>query len=134
MTDVAPAASENTDAVTNDELVDELRSWLEENWDPDLTVADWWQRLGLAGSTARLLARLAPVFVVLLAIGLVERQIIFRFSARNLTRNFRSLADQANNFRIDAVYLITKLFHNSSKLSSFTSCGGGSSSRLLSPK
>ena len=49
MTDVAPAASENTDAVTNDELVDELRSWLEENWDPDLTVADWWQRLGLAG-------------------------------------------------------------------------------------
>ena len=48
MTDVAPAASENTDAVTNDELVDELRSWLEENWDPDLTVADWWQRLGLA--------------------------------------------------------------------------------------
>ena len=23
----------------------ELDSWLEENWDPDLTVADWWKRL-----------------------------------------------------------------------------------------
>ena len=26
-----------------------VRAWLEENWDPDLTVAGWWQRLGLAG-------------------------------------------------------------------------------------
>jgi len=46
MTDVAPA----DDAVTtNDEIVDELRSWLGENWDPDLTVAEWWERLGLSG-------------------------------------------------------------------------------------
>ena len=34
------------------ELVDELRTWLEENWDPDLTVAEWWERLGLAGWAA----------------------------------------------------------------------------------
>src|SRR3954463_11945297 len=29
--------------------IDELRTWLEESWDPDLTVAEWWERLGLAG-------------------------------------------------------------------------------------
>ena len=45
-----------TDAETrteaNDDLTDELTSWLEENWDPDLTVGEWWQRLGLAGWSA----------------------------------------------------------------------------------
>lgn len=34
---------------TSDDVIDELRTWLEENWDADLTVADWWNRLGLAG-------------------------------------------------------------------------------------
>lgn len=33
-------------------LVDEVRTWLDENWDPDLTVAQWWERLGLAGWSA----------------------------------------------------------------------------------
>jgi alkylation response protein AidB-like acyl-CoA dehydrogenase len=32
--------------------VDELRSWLEDNWDPDLTVGEWWERLGLSGWAA----------------------------------------------------------------------------------
>src|SRR5687767_3001784 len=31
-----------------DELIAEFRKWLEENWDPDLTVAEWWERLGTA--------------------------------------------------------------------------------------
>ena len=35
-----------------DDLVDEVRAWLEEQWDPDLTVAEWWERLGLAGWAA----------------------------------------------------------------------------------
>ncbi len=35
-----------------DELLSELRTWLGTNWDPDLTVADWWERLGLAGWSA----------------------------------------------------------------------------------
>jgi alkylation response protein AidB-like acyl-CoA dehydrogenase len=35
-----------------DELLSELRSWLQQNWDPDLTVGDWWERLGLAGWSA----------------------------------------------------------------------------------
>lgn len=38
----------NTSTKSSD-IVDEINSWLAENWDPDLTVAEWWQRLGLAG-------------------------------------------------------------------------------------
>jgi len=34
------------------ELVDELHAWLEANWDPDLTVGEWWERLGMAGWSA----------------------------------------------------------------------------------
>jgi alkylation response protein AidB-like acyl-CoA dehydrogenase len=34
------------------ELIVELKGWLEENWDPDLTVGEWWERLGLAGWAA----------------------------------------------------------------------------------
>ena len=41
-----------TDVRSIDEVLDELRTWLGANWDPDLTVADWWQRLGLAGWSA----------------------------------------------------------------------------------
>src|SRR4051812_21570751 len=43
------------DSRTGTELQDELRAWLEENWDPDLTVRDWWERLGLAGWAAPML-------------------------------------------------------------------------------
>jgi alkylation response protein AidB-like acyl-CoA dehydrogenase len=35
-----------------DDPVEEVTAWLEENWDPDLTVAEWWERLGLAGWSA----------------------------------------------------------------------------------
>src|SRR3954452_10628053 len=34
------------------DVIDELGSWLDENWDPDLTVAEWWERLGLSGWAA----------------------------------------------------------------------------------
>jgi len=30
----------------------ELKAWLEENWEPDLTVREWWQRLGESGWAA----------------------------------------------------------------------------------
>ncbi len=46
MTDTA------TDTTGTAELLSELRAWLGENWDPDLTVAEWWERLGLAGWAA----------------------------------------------------------------------------------
>jgi alkylation response protein AidB-like acyl-CoA dehydrogenase len=39
-------------ATSTDELLSELRAWLEQNWDPDLTVGGWWERLGLAGWSA----------------------------------------------------------------------------------
>ncbi|MBA2608530.1 MAG: acyl-CoA dehydrogenase family protein [Actinobacteria bacterium] len=29
--------------------IEELRDWLKDNWDPDLTCGQWWERLGLAG-------------------------------------------------------------------------------------
>jgi alkylation response protein AidB-like acyl-CoA dehydrogenase len=35
-----------------DDPVDEVNAWLEENWDPDLTVAEWWERLGTSGWAA----------------------------------------------------------------------------------
>src|SRR5437016_3918544 len=37
------------------DVIDELGAWLESNWDPDLTVAEWWERLGLSGWAAPLL-------------------------------------------------------------------------------
>ncbi len=31
------------------DIVTEIRDWLADNWDPELTVAEWWERLGSAG-------------------------------------------------------------------------------------
>ena len=46
MTDLEERTARPTDAVA------EVKAWLEESWDPDLTVAEWWERLGLAGWAA----------------------------------------------------------------------------------
>ncbi len=32
--------------------VSDIHAWLEEHWDPDLTVAEWWEKLGTAGWSA----------------------------------------------------------------------------------
>ncbi len=45
MTDTA----ENTEQKVDPDVVGEVKSWLEKNWDPDLTVGEWWELLGLAG-------------------------------------------------------------------------------------
>jgi alkylation response protein AidB-like acyl-CoA dehydrogenase len=34
------------------DVLDELHAWLEEHWSPELTVREWWERLGLAGWAA----------------------------------------------------------------------------------
>ena len=34
---------------TSSDVVAEVKAWLADNWDPDLTVAAWWERLGTAG-------------------------------------------------------------------------------------
>ncbi len=49
MTDTA---TETTETAETQEQLSDLRAWLAGNWDPDLTVADWWERLGLAGWSA----------------------------------------------------------------------------------
>jgi len=38
-----------TTARAYDDLAAEVTSWLEEHWDPDLTVEEWWDRLGRSG-------------------------------------------------------------------------------------
>jgi len=37
---------------TSEGVVEEIRDWLKDNWDPELTVAEWWERMGLAGWAA----------------------------------------------------------------------------------
>jgi len=32
-----------------DEVASEVRAWLEDNWDPELTLAEWWERLADSG-------------------------------------------------------------------------------------
>jgi alkylation response protein AidB-like acyl-CoA dehydrogenase len=34
---------------TATDVVEQATAWLEENWDPDLTVGEWWERLGESG-------------------------------------------------------------------------------------
>ena len=46
MTDTAERIEVGTDAVGA------VTAWLEENWDPELTVGEWWERLGLSGWAA----------------------------------------------------------------------------------
>ncbi|MBS1836854.1 MAG: acyl-CoA dehydrogenase family protein, partial [Actinobacteria bacterium] len=51
-TDAATAEDPPQGSAVDDELLIELRSWLADNWDPDLTVGEWWERLGLSGWAA----------------------------------------------------------------------------------
>jgi alkylation response protein AidB-like acyl-CoA dehydrogenase len=37
---------------TAEDVRAEVKAWLEENWDPDLTVAEWWDRLARSGYAA----------------------------------------------------------------------------------
>ena len=48
MTDTQVAAQGGDAAAEDAETValrSEIRSWLASNWDPELTVAEWWERL-----------------------------------------------------------------------------------------
>ena len=44
--------TDTLDSPVVDDSLDELHTWLAENWNPDLTVAEWWELLGLAGWAA----------------------------------------------------------------------------------
>ena len=41
--------AERTTTSTGSDVTAEITAWLEENWDPELTVAEWWDRLGTSG-------------------------------------------------------------------------------------
>jgi alkylation response protein AidB-like acyl-CoA dehydrogenase len=41
--------TDTADRTTGSDVIVEVKSWLEENWSPDLTVAEWWERLGTSG-------------------------------------------------------------------------------------
>ena len=75
MTDVADATNDT------DQILDELRSWLEDNWDPDLTVGDWWGRLGLAGWSAPTLPTNAYGRGVARSVGVAIQKEIAAFGA-----------------------------------------------------
>ena len=47
--------STETRPQSNRDPVAEVRAWLEDNWDPDLTVEAWWKLLGEAGWSSALL-------------------------------------------------------------------------------
>ena len=36
----------------NTDVIDEVKAWLDEHWDPDLTVGDWWEMLADSGWAA----------------------------------------------------------------------------------
>jgi alkylation response protein AidB-like acyl-CoA dehydrogenase len=43
--------TDTIDQISHD-VIAEVTSWLEDNWDPDLTVGEWWDRLGTSGWAA----------------------------------------------------------------------------------
>jgi len=46
---MAVTEADTSTSDSNDELRAELASWLEQQWDPELTVGEWWDRLATAG-------------------------------------------------------------------------------------
>jgi alkylation response protein AidB-like acyl-CoA dehydrogenase len=76
MTDATTLADTDAGAV-----LDELRSWLSDNWDPDLTVAQWWEKLGVAGWAAPTLPTHAYGRGVARAVGVQIQREISAFGA-----------------------------------------------------
>ncbi len=74
-------ATLTSDPTTGDELLDELRTWLGEQWDPDLTVGEWWERLGMAGWSAPMLPTHAFGRGVARSVAAQIAQEIHRFGA-----------------------------------------------------
>ena len=54
LTDNPPVAGVPVNETPSDPVA-AVRSWLEEHWDPDLTVAQWWEKLGTAGWSSPML-------------------------------------------------------------------------------
>ncbi len=78
MTEVQTA---DRQASTAGDLVGELTAWLESNWDPDLQVGEWWDRLGLGGWAAPSLPENAYGRGLSRGDAVVVQQTIARFGA-----------------------------------------------------
>ena len=48
-------ATTRTESEATIDVVAPVKEWLSANWDPDLTVGEWWERLGLSGWAAPML-------------------------------------------------------------------------------
>lgn len=70
----------DTPTVDGDTL-EELRDWLTDNWDPELTVSDWWSRLGPAGWAAPTLPTNAYGRGLARSVGVQVQQEIAAFGA-----------------------------------------------------
>jgi len=68
-----------TDTATD--VITELTAWLEQSWDPDLTVGEWWERLGLSGWAAPMLPENAYGRGLQRADGVRVQQTIAEFGA-----------------------------------------------------
>ncbi len=44
--------TDTIETTTSGDIIVELRDWLSDNWDPDISVGQWWERLGNAGWSA----------------------------------------------------------------------------------
>ena len=44
--------ADTAERTTTDDVIADVTAWLEESWDPDLTVAEWWDHLGTSGWAA----------------------------------------------------------------------------------
>src|SRR5881227_1242284 len=49
---MAMRPADRTVGVTVEDVRTELKAWLEENWNPDLTVGEWWDILARSGYAA----------------------------------------------------------------------------------
>jgi alkylation response protein AidB-like acyl-CoA dehydrogenase len=76
---MAMTVTDNTG--TSDPVLDELRTWLEDNWDPDITVEEWWQRLGLSGWAAPTLPETAYGKGLARSVGVRVQQEVAEFGA-----------------------------------------------------
>jgi alkylation response protein AidB-like acyl-CoA dehydrogenase len=72
---------QSSPSVSSDELLAELRAWLDQSWDPDLTVAEWWKRLGPSGWAAPTLPVTAYGLGVARSVGVQIAQEIADFGA-----------------------------------------------------
>ena len=49
---MSPDGGVTPEVLPQDSLWDEVQEWLQVNWDPDMSVDDWWRRVAAAGWTA----------------------------------------------------------------------------------